>query len=823
MNNYAEVDLYDARLRLTGKFAYIQQLAEQIRNSATQDSGMCTNLLAQLHTACDESSCRDGNSQSFQLSVNQVCEAVNTRTVLNVKTAGEFFDFQVYTVNTDREEVEQTPIIERRAVSCCRKAQGENDKKWHTSPISQDSSCETLVQPWTSEDSAQYLLLPSPVITPLFPFKADRNDMFPQFFRLYPSEWRYFPQRYPEFEKYFSLPWSTTGPFNKYSSRDDSWKMEISTWPMPTFDFANFEYISVSRYNDFDMKVFIDDFAQASPTPSDWHDSGLKKLNGLKIQEINYDGSSNVHDNYYSQYFAILFDPDSGKLVKRIRKEFKGPIIEKESEISFARGWLRITRTDGVFTAYYSTLQEPSNDDDWNVVLPDSDMDTGYNWGYPSRAGIVMFAGEGDVLMAKALSVNGESVPPTLTGYTPYLQRGCGEGGGAMMSLQSCAAECDEKESCVAFNFSPDLDVGPWPGRCHGTSLIRVELPRDTPSKWTRRALGDSQCCESKGSPRKDGICFEWDGDFASTFRWFEITSEIDETHSYQINDIPSVKLKIYYQKESPEVVLSYNECGMWLESESWRIKTGGQRKEISIGLPYHCDETTGVCTRYRIQNLDVEGCVDVEIEEIDDDNCTSIEDSLGYKTSVRPSKMSVGGNSIVEVDSQYGCDCDEVSESLGCEPVNLHGNGACSKSGSGQIGLCRLSTNCDHYIRTELGIGDVWYFKDIVPPGYIKYEGNCTEDSQNLLAEITTAKSPQECTDDCGATYNCRSAAYSETDKKCLLFSSFICDRNKYDIVVSSQWSTYVRNEEEEMLSSSNTCPIVTYDKAEVRSIICL
>ena len=824
VNNYADVDLYDARLQLPGKFAYIQQRAEQIKNSTTQDIGMCTDLLAQLHTACDKSSCRDGNSQSFQLSVNQVCEAVNTRTVLNVKTAGEFFDFQVYTVNTVKEEVEKTPITERRAVSCCRRANDENYEQWHTSPISQDSSCETLLLPWTGDDSAHTPFLePYPRFSTkyMFSIEANRDDMFPQSNR--------YPKGYYD-DDYDSLPVVLTGPFNWYSISHDSWKMEIFRHDMKDFDYANFVYVLVARRDDFDMKVFIDGF-KPSPTPSD-----RQKLVGLQIREFTV-GIANPEGIIASPYYAILLDSGSGKLVKRTRKEKYSSSIEEESGINFVTGWLRITRTDGIFTAYYSTLQEPSNDDDWNVVLPNSDLDKGHVWSYPSRAGIVMFAGEGDVLMANALSVNEQSVPPTLPGYTPYLQREClrTEGGGAVLPLQSCATKCDEEKRCVAFNFSPTWDgwdSEDWSKRCVDPSpSIQFELPDISWDnqffEWTKRALGDSECCASKGSDKKDGVCFEHDGEQNS---WeFEIaTEDPPKSLSEPPYEISAVNLKIYYQKETPKMILSYNECGGWLyhdktEEDVVKITTGGVAREISLGMPYYYDEATGVCTRYSVKELSVKGCVNVEIDEIDDENCTNIVDSRSFNT-LRPSKMTVGENSQVTVDSQDGCDCGDFAESLGCEPVNLEGNGGCGRSDSGQMGLCRLSTECDHYIRTEFGIADVWYFKDIVPPGYMKYEGRCTEDLPNLLAEITMIRSVQECTNNCGAKYHCRSAAYSETDKKCLLFSSFICDRNKYDIVVSSQWSTYVKNEEEgDSSSNANTCPIVSYDRAEVSSSIFL
>jgi hypothetical protein len=72
----AAVNLYDA------DFNIVQRI-DRIRTHASSKD--CSPLLAELHTACDpsnDSSCSDPNDRSFQLSIEDVCDAVNNPTKL---------------------------------------------------------------------------------------------------------------------------------------------------------------------------------------------------------------------------------------------------------------------------------------------------------------------------------------------------------------------------------------------------------------------------------------------------------------------------------------------------------------------------------------------------------------------------------------------------------------------------------------------------------------------------------------------------------------------------------------------------------------------
>lgn len=72
----ADVNLYDADFNIT-------QRIKSIRTHAS--SRDCSLLLPELHTACDpsnDSSCSDPNDRSFQLSIEDVCDAVNNPTKL---------------------------------------------------------------------------------------------------------------------------------------------------------------------------------------------------------------------------------------------------------------------------------------------------------------------------------------------------------------------------------------------------------------------------------------------------------------------------------------------------------------------------------------------------------------------------------------------------------------------------------------------------------------------------------------------------------------------------------------------------------------------
>ena len=69
-----DIDVFTARNRLNEKMADIQMLAQL----SEEDEDNCNALLSELVTACGDLSCSDPNMFSFQLSVNEICQAVHT-------------------------------------------------------------------------------------------------------------------------------------------------------------------------------------------------------------------------------------------------------------------------------------------------------------------------------------------------------------------------------------------------------------------------------------------------------------------------------------------------------------------------------------------------------------------------------------------------------------------------------------------------------------------------------------------------------------------------------------------------------------------------
>ena len=82
-----ELKLFDIDDDLPTKIARIQDLA------ADESSG-CNLLLEEFHSACspDEQTCASVNDESFQLTVDQVCDAVNTTTFLHIEQIAEAYD-----------------------------------------------------------------------------------------------------------------------------------------------------------------------------------------------------------------------------------------------------------------------------------------------------------------------------------------------------------------------------------------------------------------------------------------------------------------------------------------------------------------------------------------------------------------------------------------------------------------------------------------------------------------------------------------------------------------------------------------------------------
>ena len=88
------INVFDARNDMGDKIDSIQELARV--EVMTEDT--CTDLLEELHTACDEESCSSPNGHSLPLSVDDVCSAVNTTSKLKVKVMGDYYDFRNWIV-----------------------------------------------------------------------------------------------------------------------------------------------------------------------------------------------------------------------------------------------------------------------------------------------------------------------------------------------------------------------------------------------------------------------------------------------------------------------------------------------------------------------------------------------------------------------------------------------------------------------------------------------------------------------------------------------------------------------------------------------------
>lgn len=80
-----QLNLFDVDGQLSAKIAHIKTLAT--------GTGDCSDLLAEFHTACqDGMTCSSPNSESFQLSVDEVCDAVDSPTLLRIEEIAEKYD-----------------------------------------------------------------------------------------------------------------------------------------------------------------------------------------------------------------------------------------------------------------------------------------------------------------------------------------------------------------------------------------------------------------------------------------------------------------------------------------------------------------------------------------------------------------------------------------------------------------------------------------------------------------------------------------------------------------------------------------------------------
>ena len=84
------LNLFESDEGVKSKLARIQENAKVTDPTIAQ----CQQVLEQLYTACDPSkaTCSSPNVESFQVSAERVCAAVNTPTKLLFKTIGDEFD-----------------------------------------------------------------------------------------------------------------------------------------------------------------------------------------------------------------------------------------------------------------------------------------------------------------------------------------------------------------------------------------------------------------------------------------------------------------------------------------------------------------------------------------------------------------------------------------------------------------------------------------------------------------------------------------------------------------------------------------------------------
>lgn len=89
-----DINVFDARYDLGPKMDRIMALAETATEN--MDENKCNDLLSELHTACSEESCVNPNIHSFQLSVDEVCQAVDTPAKFRIAPMGGFYDFRSF-------------------------------------------------------------------------------------------------------------------------------------------------------------------------------------------------------------------------------------------------------------------------------------------------------------------------------------------------------------------------------------------------------------------------------------------------------------------------------------------------------------------------------------------------------------------------------------------------------------------------------------------------------------------------------------------------------------------------------------------------------
>ena len=71
----------------------LKSVKEKVKGSSS-DTELCNEVLSFFHSACDpkKDSCSKANQQSFQVTIDEVCKVVDTKTKLKFKSMAEEFD-----------------------------------------------------------------------------------------------------------------------------------------------------------------------------------------------------------------------------------------------------------------------------------------------------------------------------------------------------------------------------------------------------------------------------------------------------------------------------------------------------------------------------------------------------------------------------------------------------------------------------------------------------------------------------------------------------------------------------------------------------------
>jgi len=135
----------------------IKRIQELAKKDVTPNN--CYAVLEELRSTCNpkEDSCDGPNHQTFQLSTEKVCSAVDSRTKLDVTATGNLFDFQNYAVPQPFTGTRESKYLRTElAVVCCKDDTGDiddDDDKWYQNK----DSC-----PFTSKSTkGMFLAYPS--------------------------------------------------------------------------------------------------------------------------------------------------------------------------------------------------------------------------------------------------------------------------------------------------------------------------------------------------------------------------------------------------------------------------------------------------------------------------------------------------------------------------------------------------------------------------------------------------------------------------------------------------------------------------------------